>query len=227
MTEAAELSEAADAALSAQQLVRAVLGTDVRSALDRLKIVDSTLATLRRREIATWSSEPAEYVVALLWTPPDDAGRARRWQQGTVEIEDWRRSLGLTDGADSPNASTHTLGPPSEGWEGRRRRRVVTNVVAVPSATSASRTRSCSGRERRSFARPGDERGAHTEVEAASHRLFLGCGMLRSSGEKGEVHTCLEDLPTWRKRSDPSVVTNENGGVAQREWNLEVRNRPG
>ena len=30
------------------------------------------------------------------------------------------------------------------------------------------------------------------------------------------------DLPTWRKRSDPSVVTNENGEMAQREWNLEV-----
>ena len=49
MTEAAELSEAADAALSTQQSVRAVLGADVRSALDRLEIVDSALATLRRR----------------------------------------------------------------------------------------------------------------------------------------------------------------------------------
>ena len=55
VTEAAEVSEAADAALSAQQSVRAVLGTDVRSALDRLEIVDSALATLRRREIARWS----------------------------------------------------------------------------------------------------------------------------------------------------------------------------
>jgi hypothetical protein len=72
VTEAAELSEAADAALSAQQSVRAVLGTDVRSALDRLEIVDSALATLRRREIATWSSEPPEYVVALLGPRPTD-----------------------------------------------------------------------------------------------------------------------------------------------------------
>jgi hypothetical protein len=55
VTEAAEAGEAADAALCAQQSVRAVLGSDVRSALDRLEIVDSALATLRRREIATRS----------------------------------------------------------------------------------------------------------------------------------------------------------------------------
>jgi hypothetical protein len=103
----------------------------VRSALDRLEIVDSALATLRRREIAAWSSEPPEYVVALLGPRPTDQGRAQRWQQGTVEIEDWRRSLGITDGADSPNAWTRALGAPSEGWEGRRRRRVVANLVAV------------------------------------------------------------------------------------------------
>jgi hypothetical protein len=131
VTEAAEASETADDALSAQQSVRAVLGSDVRSALDRLEIVDSALATLRRREIATWSSEPPEYVVALLGPRPSDQGRAQRWQQGTVEIEDWRRSVGVIDGSDSPNAWTRALGPPSEGWEGRRRRRVVANVVAV------------------------------------------------------------------------------------------------
>jgi len=107
------------------------LGADVRSALDRLEIVDSALATLRRREIATWSSEPPEYVVALLGPCPSDAGRAQRWQQGTAEIEDWRRSVGVTDGSDSPNAWTRALGPPSEDWEGRRRRRVITNLVAV------------------------------------------------------------------------------------------------
>jgi hypothetical protein len=129
--EAAELSKAADDALSAQQSVRAVLGSDVRSALDRLEIVDSALATLRRREIAAWSSHPPEYVVALLGLRPTDQGRAQRWQQGTVEIEDWRRSVDVTDGADSPNAWTRALGPPSEGWEGRRRGRVVANLVAV------------------------------------------------------------------------------------------------
>jgi hypothetical protein len=131
VTEAADLSEAADAALSTQQSVRAVLGTDVCSALDRLEIVDSALATLRRREIARWSSQPPEYVVALLGPRPADQGRAQRWRQGTVEIEDWRRSLGVTDGSDSPNAWTRALGPPSEGWEGRRRRRVVANLVVV------------------------------------------------------------------------------------------------
>jgi hypothetical protein len=103
----------------------------VRSALDRLEIVDSALGTLRRREIAAWSSHPPEYVVALLGPRPTDPGRAQRWQQGTVEIEDWRRSLGVSDGSDSPNAWTRALGPPSEGWEGRRRRRVVANLVAV------------------------------------------------------------------------------------------------
>ena len=118
-------------ALSAQQSVRAVLGTDVRSALDRLEIVDSALATLRHREIARWSSEPPEYVVALLGPRPTDQGRAQRWQQGIVEIEDWRRSLGVTDDSNSPNAWARALGLPSEGWEGRRRRRVVANLVAV------------------------------------------------------------------------------------------------
>ena len=131
VTEAAEVSEAADAALFTQQSVRALLGADVRSALDRLEIVDSALATLRRREIATWSSHPPEYVVALLGPRPTDQGRAQRWQQGTVEIEDWRRFVGATDGSNSPNAWTRALGPPSEAWEGRRRRRVVVNVVAV------------------------------------------------------------------------------------------------
>jgi hypothetical protein len=131
VTEAAEASEAADAALCAQQSVRAVLGSDVRSALDRLEIVDSALATLRRREIAAWSSHPPEYVVALLGPRPTDQGRAQRWQQGTVEIEDWRRSVGVSDDSDSPNAWTRALGLPSEGWEGRRRRRVVANLVAV------------------------------------------------------------------------------------------------
>jgi hypothetical protein len=131
VTEAAEVSEAADAALFTQQSVRAVLGSDVRSALDRLELVDSALATLRRREIERWSSEPAEYVVALLGPRPSDQGRAQRWRQGTVEIEDWRRSVGVSDGSDSPNAWTRALGPPSEGWEGRRRRRVVANLAAV------------------------------------------------------------------------------------------------
>jgi hypothetical protein len=131
VTEAAEVSEVADAALFTQQSVRALLGADVRSALDRLEIVDSALATLRRREIAAWSSEPPEYVVALLGPRPADPGRAQRWQQGTVEIEDWRRSLGVTEGSDSPNAWTRALGPPSEAWESRRRQRVVANLVAV------------------------------------------------------------------------------------------------
>ena len=131
VTEAAELSEAADAALSAQQSVRAVLGTDLRSALDRLEIVDSALATLRRREIAAWSSEPPEYVVALLGPRPTDQDRAQRWQQGTVEIEDWRRFVGVTDGSNSPNAWTRALGLPIGGWEGRRRRRVVANLMTV------------------------------------------------------------------------------------------------
>ena len=161
MTEAAELSEAADAALFAQQAVRAVLGTDVRSALDRLEIVDSALATLRRREIAAWSSEPPEYVVGLLGLRPTDSGRAQRWQQGTVEIEDWRRSLGVVDGSDSPNA-WHVCARPAERGLGRpkapARRREPCGGATRPWSRG---DRACSGRERRSFARPGDGRGAH------------------------------------------------------------------
>ena len=131
VTEAAEASEAADAALCAQQSVRAVLGTDVRSALDRLEIVDSALATLRRREIATWSSDPPEYVVALLGPRPSDARPRATVAAGHRRDRGLATLLGVTDGADSPNAWTRALGPPSEGWEGRRRRRVVANLVAV------------------------------------------------------------------------------------------------
>jgi hypothetical protein len=160
VTEAAEASDAADAALCAQQSVRAVLGSDVRSALDRLEIVDSALATLRRREIATWSSEPPEYVVALLGPRPNDEGRAQRWQQGTVEIEDWRRSVGARDGSNSPNAWTRALGPPSEGWEGGRRQRVVANLVAVRrdlGLEGTDRARAVNGGP---LLDPGDDSGA-------------------------------------------------------------------
>ena len=105
-------------------LTCAVPSTASRSSIPR----SPRCAAARSR---AWSSEPPEYVVALLGPRPSDQGRAQRWQQGTVEIEDWRRSLGVTDGSDSPNAWTRALGPPSEGWEGRRRRRVVANLVAV------------------------------------------------------------------------------------------------
>jgi len=104
-------------ALFTQQSVRAVLGSDVRSALDRLELVDSALATLRRREIERWSSEPAEYFVPCL----DPAERSR--PRATVAAGHRRdRGLatvvGVSDGSDSPNAWTRALGPPSEGWEG-------------------------------------------------------------------------------------------------------------
>ena len=36
-----------------------------------------------------------------------------------------------------------------------------------------------------------------------SHRLLLGCGVVRSSGVEGEVRSGrVAGLPTWRKRSD-------------------------
>jgi len=79
--------------LFTQQSVRAVLGTDVRSALDRLEIVDSALATLRRREIAAWSSEPPEYVVALLGPRRPIKAARNGGSRATVEIVGLRRSL--------------------------------------------------------------------------------------------------------------------------------------
>ena len=117
-----------------------------------------------------------------------DQGRAQRWQQGTVEIEDWRRSLGVSDGSDSPNAWTRALGPPSEGWEGRRRRRVVANLVAV------RRDLGLEGTDRARAVNGGPLLDPATaavlrEVEVASHRLLLGYGMLHSSGGKGEVRS--------------------------------------
>jgi len=113
VTEAAEVSEAADAALFTQQSVRAVLGSDVRSALDRLELVDSALATLRRREIERWSSEPAEYVVALLGparaikAARNGGGRHRR-DRGLATVRWRQRWLRLAE------RLTRALGPPSE-----------------------------------------------------------------------------------------------------------------
>jgi len=181
VTEAAELSEAADAALSAQQSVRAVLGTDVRSALDRLELVDSALATLRRREIERWSSEPAEYVVALLGPRPSDQGRAQRWRQGTVEIEDWRRSVGVTMAQTrrTPgrvrSARRARVGR-AEGADASSRtswRCDVTSVSRRPVALGPLTPVLCSTRRRLRCSR---------EVEAASHRLFLdrGCCTARA-----------------------------------------------
>ena len=136
------------------------LGADVRSALDRLEIVDSALATLRRREIAAWSSHPPEYVVALLGPRPADPGRAQRWQQGTVEIEDWRRSLGVTRWRRLAERVDACARPTERGLGGPTApagRREPRGGATRPRSRG---DRSCSGRERRSFARPGDGRGA-------------------------------------------------------------------
>jgi hypothetical protein len=189
VTEAAELSEAADTALCAQQSVRAVLGSDVRSALDRLEIVDSALATLRRREIATWSSEPREYVVALLGPRPSDAGRAQRWQQGTVEIEDWRRSRGCNRWRRFAERLDACARPAERGLGGPKataRRREPRCGATRPRSRG---DRSCSGRERRSFARPGDDRGARARQKRRVTVSPSGAGMVRSSGGEGEVRS--------------------------------------
>jgi len=83
--------------------------------------------------------------------------------------------------------------PASEGWEGRRRRRVVANLAAVRrdlGLEETDRARAvnaglCSTRRRLRCSR---------EVEAASHRLFLDRGVLHSSGGKGEVDRIPREL---------------------------------
>ena len=64
-------------ALCAQQSVRAVLGADVRSALDRLEIVDSALATLRRHEDRGVELGATRVRRRPAWTPPERRGPTR------------------------------------------------------------------------------------------------------------------------------------------------------
>jgi conjugative relaxase-like TrwC/TraI family protein len=96
------------------------------------EVVDSALSSMRRDEIERLVESPPPYVTGLLGPEPPDRAKALRWRQGLIEIEDWRRSaitaLLVDDPTDPWDAA---LGPPRAGWEGRRRRRVVANLLSV------------------------------------------------------------------------------------------------
>jgi len=118
-------------AIVSQAHIRKLRGSDVRSALDRLEIVDSALSTKRQRELDALAATPPDYIVALIGMPPIERGHSLRWRQGLVEIEDWRRSVvfPLENTATSP--WVRALGPDLEGWDGRRRRKTVASLRAV------------------------------------------------------------------------------------------------
>ena len=150
-------------------------GSDVRSALDRLELVDSALATLRRREIERWSSEPAEYVVALLGPRPSrsrpratvaaghrrDRGLAtlgwrQRWLRLAERLDTCARPAerGL-GGPKAPSASSRTLRrcDATLGLEETDRARAVNGGPLLDPATAAVLARGRSG-ESPSLPRP-------------------------------------------------------------------------
>jgi hypothetical protein len=106
-------------------------GSDVRTALDRLELVDSALSTKRQSEIDQNSQNPPGYVIGLLGKQPSEQSRALRWRQGVVEIEDWRRSATMPTPSAKQDRWIAALGPPLDGWDGRRQRRVFANLRAV------------------------------------------------------------------------------------------------
>ena len=124
-------AEATEAALARQAVARKRTGSDLRGALEELEVVDSALATCRRRGLAALSSAPPAYVVDLLGSPPAEASRALRWQQGLTEIEDWRRWARVCPDPTAPGAWVRALGPPAEGFAARRYRRVVDSLRVV------------------------------------------------------------------------------------------------
>ena len=124
-------SENVDAAIDHQKDVRALRGSDVRRELDRLEVVDSAVSTARERQIAAWAAIPPPHIGGLLGPQPSDRARALRWRQGLIEIEDWRRSIGVTTDSNEPNPWVRALGPPLEGFDAWRRRRVQRNLRAV------------------------------------------------------------------------------------------------
>ncbi len=130
--DAASDMTSAEQDIAEQARVRGERGSDVRSALDRLEVLDSALSSARRRVLEAMFAAPPEYVTALLGQCPADAARLLRWQQGLVEIEDWRRSARVElVQSDEPSPWVRALGPPREGFDERRRRRVATNLQAV------------------------------------------------------------------------------------------------
>jgi hypothetical protein len=129
--DAHEDAVAVEQAIVAQARIRRHRGSDVRAALDRLEIVDSALSTKRQQELDALAVSPPLYVVRLLGPQPTDRGRALRWRQGLVEIEDWRRSTDIPGAVDGLNPWEQALGPTLDGWDGRRRKKMVASIRAV------------------------------------------------------------------------------------------------
>ena len=160
VTEAAEASEAADAALFAQQSVRAfwVLTCVVPSTASRSSIPRSPRCAAARSR--AWSSEPPEYVVALLGPRPSRSrpratvAAGHRRDRGLATLAWRKRWLRLAERVDAcARPAERGLGGP----KAPARRREPRGGATRPRSRG---DRSCSGRERRSFARPGDGRGA-------------------------------------------------------------------
>ena len=129
--EASIAMTAAESAIVERARVRRECGSDVRRALDRLELVDSALSSARQRAIAKTSSSPPEYLTALLGELPSDRARALRWRQGLIEIEDWRRSVGVARVEGDENPWVRALGPSLEGWDERRRRRLTASLTTI------------------------------------------------------------------------------------------------
>ena len=122
---------AVESAIVEQLRLRRERRSDLRSALDRLELVDSALSLERQHRIARTSSAPPDYIVALLGDQPQGDARFLRWQQGLVEIEDWRTAAAVSSTGDDPSPWVRALGPPLDGWNGRRRQRLVESLRTV------------------------------------------------------------------------------------------------
>ena len=131
-------SEGTDDLLSRQDAARAKHGTDLRLLAAELEVIDSALATGRRRRLDGLCQAPPGHIVALLGEEPDEPFKALRWRQGLTEIEDWRHAVGLGLMPESPPQSSPRASPTSpwvdalgeepDGFEGRRYRRVKANL---------------------------------------------------------------------------------------------------
>jgi hypothetical protein len=163
----AEDSRIADEAVLRQARLRRERGSNVRSALDRLEVVDSALASMRRAEIEELVASPPPYVTGLLGSEPVDRAKALRWRQGLVEIGDWRRSTRIAPSVDRADLSTAALGNPCNGWEGRRRRHVIAHSQQVRHGLAPQGGGRASSQDLRSEAFDP----ATQEVRARSRRL--------------------------------------------------------
>ncbi len=104
---------------------------DLRTAWAEAELVDSALATRRRRHLDAVAEEPPDYVTDLLGRPPVEPGSDARWRQGMTLIEDWRHRRDFAASA-SPLPLPAALGEiPGDSWEARTYRRVATEVGLV------------------------------------------------------------------------------------------------